>query len=77
MVARRHRCAQPHDQLSILLDGGGSGYRFVNGTGVHARTVADAADFRLSAYAPPPAWLADAVFYEVLPGSLRFLRGAP
>jgi alpha-glucosidase len=60
----------------FLLDGGGSGYRYVNGTGVHARTVADAADFRLSAYAPPPAWLADAVFYEVFPD--RFASsGAP
>jgi alpha-glucosidase len=51
----------------FLLDGGPSGYRFVNGTGVHARTVSDGADFRLSAHPPPPAWLADSTFYEIFP----------
>jgi alpha-glucosidase len=57
----------PVTNYRFLLDGGATGYRFVNSTGVHARTVADAADFRLSAYAPPPAWLADTAFYEVFP----------
>ena len=51
----------------FLLDGGASGYRFVNGTGVHERTVSDVADFRLSAYDPPPRWLADTAFYQVFP----------
>ena len=60
----------------FLLDGGTSGYRFVNGTGVHERTVSDAMDFRLSAYAAPPAWLADSSFYQVFPD--RFASsGAP
>ena len=31
----------------------------------------DAVDFRLSAYAPPPAWLADTVVLPGLPGPLR------
>ena len=51
----------------FLLDGGPVGYRFVNGTGVHARTVSDTSDFRLSAYSPPPPWLADTSFYQVFP----------
>ena len=51
----------------FLLDGGHSGYRVVNGTGQHARTVSDAADFRISAHPPPPSWLADTTFYEVFP----------
>ena len=51
----------------FLLDGGPAGYRFVNGTGVHARTVSDTSDFRLSAYSPPPPWLADTSFYQVFP----------
>lgn len=51
----------------FLLDGGRSRYRLVNGTGQHARTVPDAADFRISTHPPPPGWLADTVFYEVFP----------
>lgn len=57
----------PLTNYRFLLDGGCSGYRFVNGTGVHARTVSDAADFRISTYPAPPAWVADTSFYEVFP----------
>jgi alpha-glucosidase len=39
-----------------LLDGGPNGYQWLNGTGLHGRDVADAADFRLSIYAPPAKW---------------------
>ena len=56
----------PLTNYRFLLDGG-SGYRFVNGTGTHHRSVGDAFDFRLSAYAAPPSWLADASFYEIFP----------
>lgn len=54
-----------------LLDEPG-GYRWVTGTGAVARDVSDAADFRLSTHAPPPAWTADAVVYQVFPD--RFAR---
>lgn len=59
----------------FLLAGGAGGYRFVNGTGVHHRTVGDAFDFRISAWPAPPAWLADAAFYQVFPD--RFARSGP
>ncbi|MCL2593990.1 MAG: alpha-amylase family glycosyl hydrolase [Promicromonosporaceae bacterium] len=54
-----------------LLDEPG-GYRWVNGTGAHAREVIDAADFRLTTYAPPPGWTAEAVVYQIFPD--RFAR---
>lgn len=57
----------PVTNYRFLLDGGPAGYRNVNGTGVHARTITDAADFRLSAHSPPPRWLADTSFYQVFP----------
>ena len=54
-----------------LLDEPG-GYRWLNGRGVHARDVTDAADFRLTSYPPAPAWLDSAVVYQVFPD--RFAR---
>ena len=68
VVARRHRRAQPGHQLPLPARRRASGYRFVNGTGVHERTRRPTPpDFRLSAYAPPPAWFADTAFYQVFP----------
>ncbi len=64
----------PVTTYRFMLDGGRSGYRQVNGTGVQARTVTDVTDFRLSAHAPPPAWLADTTFYQVFPD--RFGRSS-
>lgn len=40
--------------------------------GVHDHDLPDATDFRLVAYDPPPAWIADAVVYEIFPD--RFAR---
>jgi alpha-glucosidase len=57
----------PVTNYRFLLDGGPAGYRFVNGGGVHARTVGDAYDFRISAWPAPPAWLAETTFYEIFP----------
>ena len=66
----------PVTNYRFLLGGGASRYRYVNGTGVHARNVSDAADFRISSHAAPPAWLADTSFYQVFPD--RFASsGAP
>jgi alpha-glucosidase len=61
-----------------LLDGGDLGHCWVNGAGVFHRDVTDEADFRISARspepgspgtttgtAPPPAWLADTVGYQI------------
>ena len=50
-----------------LLDGVPGGYQWLNGEGVHARDVTDAADFRLSAHPAPPAWAQDAVLYQIFP----------
>jgi alpha-glucosidase len=58
----------------FLLAGGPGGYRWVNGTGVHAHDVTDAGDFRLSAAPPPPAWARDAIVYQIFPD--RFARSA-
>jgi alpha-glucosidase len=70
------RLHNPVTNYRFLLGGGASGYRFVNGTGVHARNVGDAADFRISSHAAPPKWLADTSFHQVFPD--RFASsGAP
>jgi len=57
-----------------LLDGGRHGYQWLTGTGLHARDVTDASDFRLTTHAPPPEWARDAVVYQVFPD--RFARSA-
>ncbi|CAL8978940.1 Maltodextrin glucosidase [Cellulomonas sp. T2.31MG-18] len=54
-----------------LLDEPG-GARWLNGTGLHARDVTDAADFRLSVHPPAPSWTSSAVVYQVFPD--RFAR---
>ena len=49
-----------------LLDGGAYGYQWLNGAGSHSHDVADAADFRLSTYDPPPSW-ATGTMYQIFP----------
>lgn len=46
---------------------GSDGYRWLNGTGLHARDVTDAADFRLSVHGGAPAWARDGVVYQIFP----------
>jgi alpha-glucosidase len=65
----------PVTNYRFLLAGGTAGYRFVNAAGVHERTVGDTFDFRISAWPGPPAWVADAAFYQVFPD--RFARSGP
>jgi alpha-glucosidase len=47
---------------------------WLNQTGIHRLETLDAEDFALVAYPAPPAWLADAVMYQVFPD--RFARSA-
>ena len=47
---------------------------WLNQTGLHQLETLDAEDFALVAYPAPPAWLADAVMYQVFPD--RFARSA-
>ena len=49
-----------------LLDGGEHGYQWLNGAGMHSHDVADASDFRLSTYDPPPQW-ATGTMYQIFP----------
>ena len=50
-----------------LLDGVPNGYQWLNGEGLHAHDVTDAADFRITTHPAPPAWAADAVLYQIFP----------
>lgn len=50
----------------FLLDGGPHGYQWLNGTGLHGRDVADAADFRISTFDKPPRW-ATGTMYQIFP----------
>lgn len=67
------RVVNPVLSYRFLLDGGAHGYQWLNGTGLHGRDVADAADFRLSTFAPPPDW-ATGTMYQVFPD--RFAKSA-
>lgn len=81
-------CHNPVTNYRFLLDAAGDheasadedpltrppAYRWLNGEGVHARDVPDAADFRLVAHPAPPAWATGAVVYQVFPD--RFARDA-
>ncbi|HEX2856153.1 MAG TPA: glycoside hydrolase family 13 protein [Propionibacteriaceae bacterium] len=55
-----------------IVRGGPLGYAWVNASGTHRRDVPDAEDFRVSTFAPPPAWSDDAVVYQIFPD--RFAR---
>lgn len=63
----------PH--YRFLLDGGPGGYRWVNGGGVVRHDPTDLLDFRLPTADPPPAWLHDAVCYQIFPD--RFASTGP
>ncbi|MDA8437648.1 MAG: glycoside hydrolase family 13 protein [Propionibacterium sp.] len=55
-----------------LVRGGPLGYAWINASGTHRRDVTDAEDFRVSTFAPPPAWARDAIVYQIFPD--RFAR---
>ncbi len=66
------RVENPVQNYRWLLDGGPHGYQWLTGTGLHARDVTDASDFRFTTYPAPPSWAADAVLYQIFPD--RFAR---
>ena len=51
----------------FLLDGGGGAYGWLTQAGIADHDVTDDSDFRLVASEPPPAWVQDAVLYQVFP----------
>ena len=56
----------------FLLDGGATGYRWLNAAGLVEADVPDGGDFRVALAPEPPAWLDDAIVYQILPD--RFAR---
>ncbi|MDF8266365.1 glycoside hydrolase family 13 protein [Luteipulveratus flavus] len=70
-------CHNPVTSYRFILKGGPGGYAWLNGTGVHDRDVPDAADFRLTTYAPPPEWALDSVVYQVFPDRFARSSGRP
>jgi alpha-glucosidase len=64
----------PVTSYRFLLARPGGEQVWLNGSGLHARDVPDAADFRLSVHAPGPDWARDAVVYQVFPD--RFARSS-
>jgi alpha-glucosidase len=67
----------PVTSYRFLLDGGPDGYVWLNGGGVWAHDVTDAADFRVTTFPPPPSWLTGAVFYQIFPDRFARSQGAP
>ncbi|HET9061410.1 MAG TPA: glycoside hydrolase family 13 protein [Acidimicrobiales bacterium] len=57
----------PFTNYRFLLRREHGAYSWLNGTGVHQHEVGDGEDFRLSTFAPPPAWAQKAVVYEIFP----------
>ena len=58
----------------FLLDGGATGYRWLNAAGLVEADVPDGGDFRVAVGPEPPAWLDEAIVYQVLPRPLRAQR---
>lgn len=63
----------PLARYRFLLESDGR-YWNLNAQGLFGRDVSDRADFRLTAFAPAPAWLHKAVMYQIFPD--RFARSA-
>jgi alpha-glucosidase len=66
--------SNPVTSYRFLLGATDGSYRWLNGTGAHARDVTDAADFRISTEHRLPDWVLDQVGYQVFPD--RFARDA-
>jgi alpha-glucosidase len=57
----------PSTRYRWLLAGGDAGWIWINGTGAHARDVADADDFVVAHDRGGPDWHRDGVVYEIFP----------
>jgi alpha-glucosidase len=57
----------PVTNYRFLLRREYGGYSWLNGTGGHEHEVTDDEDFRITTFAPPPAWAQEAVVYEIFP----------
>ncbi|MEJ7648378.1 MAG: glycoside hydrolase family 13 protein [Nakamurella sp.] len=66
--------ANPVSRYRFLVDTE-EGDAWLQADGVHRYDVTDNADFRLVTYDPGPAWVSEAVVYEIFPD--RFARGGP
>jgi len=64
--------ANPLTSYRFLVSGKRSGYRWLNGAGMHDRDVTDLGDFKLSTEQQLPDWVLDQVGYQVFPD--RFAR---
>lgn len=60
-----------HYRFALVRSGG---VAWLNAAGLHDRGVTDAHDFRISTHSLGPAWLRDAVVYQIFPD--RFARSA-
>ncbi len=56
----------------FLLDGGSTDYRWLSAAGLVEADVPDRGDFRVALASKAPAWLDDAIVYQILPD--RFAR---
>lgn len=60
-------CRNPVLHYRFLLDGGPTGVRWLNAAGLWHRDVPDQSDFRITTCGAPPAWVEDAVVYQIFP----------
>ena len=64
----------PVTRYRFLISADSGAPSWLTAAGLRHHDVPDATDFRLVAYGPPPAWMADVVVYEIFPD--RFARSA-
>lgn len=62
----------PLTRYRFFIGGPHGRYRWLNAEGVHDRDTSDGADFMIRAEDAPPAWVSDAVAYQIFPD--RFFR---
>ena len=68
--------SNPFISYRWLLDGGQYDYQWLNGSGIYSHDVADAADFKLSIYDPPPHW-ATGTMYQIFLDRFAKARDRP
>jgi alpha-glucosidase len=61
------RIRNPVTTYRFALEGGASGYRWLNGSGVVEHDVPDVDDFRITTFPAAPGWLTDRIAYQIFP----------